>query len=131
MIALDANLLIRLIVEDDFKQAEAAESLLKNAGDVFFIPDLVLAELVWVLERRYAFSKPEVEQVLSELLGRRDVVFEDESRVRAAVRAYGGGLDLADGLIVETAREIGCRSLASFDDVLVSKYPSFVLRPES
>ena len=131
MIALDTNVLLRLITEDDPVQARGVEVFLKNTEGPFFIPDLVMAELAWVLQRRYAWTRPEVGSILLALLDRRDVVFEDEERVRAAVRGFIEGLDLSDGLIMGVARAAGCDQLASFDDVLKTKVPGFIVRPDS
>ena len=47
MIALDTNVLVRLITRDDAAQAAAVDALLSTPGEVFFLPDLVLAELAW------------------------------------------------------------------------------------
>ena len=129
MIALDTNILVRLITGDDPVQAREAEALLKSGEDAFFIPDIVLAELTLVLMRRYAFSRRDVGEVLSALLDRRDVVFEEEERVRAAGGGFVEGIDLADGLIMEISRAAGCARLASFDEALKIKDPEFILRP--
>ena len=131
MIALDTNVLVRLITGDDPVQAREIEVFLEKTEGPFLIPDLVMAELAWVLQRRYGFARAEVGDVLLALLNRRDVVFEDEERVRVAVRYFIEGLDLADALIVEIARAAGCDRLASFDDSLKAKAPGFVVKPES
>ena len=129
MIALDTNVLVRLITRDDAAQAAAVDALLSTPGKVFFLPDLVLAELAWVLARGYAYARVEVAQVMSALLDRVDVVFEDEERVRTAVRLYAGGLDLADALILGKAREEGCSALASLDDAFARVDPGYVSSP--
>jgi predicted nucleic acid-binding protein len=58
-------------------------------------------------------------------------VFEDEGRVRTAVRGFIEGLDMADALIIGIAQAAGCDRLASFDDALKAKAPGFIVRPES
>ena len=131
MIALDTNVLVRLITGDDPVQAREIEVYLEKTEGPFLIPDLVMGELAWVLQRRYGFRRTEVGDVLLALLNRRDVVFEDEERVRVAVRSFIEGLDLADALIVEIARAAGCDRLASFDDSLKAKAPGFIIKPES
>ena len=131
MIALDTNVLVRLITGDDPVQACEIEVYLEKTEGPFLIPDLVMAELAWVLQRRYGFRRTEVGDVLLALLNRRDVVFEDEERVRVAVRSFIEGLDPADALIVEIARAAGCDRLASFDDSLKAKAPGFIIKPES
>lgn len=130
MIALDTNILVRLITRDDPEQAVAVDALLSSPDETFFLPDIVLAELAWVLARSYGFSRAEIMEVLAAFLDRLDVVFEDEARVRAAVRLYAGGLDLAAGLILEKARAAGCSALASFDDTLRRLDPVFIRFPK-
>jgi predicted nucleic-acid-binding protein len=131
MIALDTNILVRLITRDDPAQADAVDALLSTPDAAFFLPDLVLAELAWVLARGYAFTRAQVAEVMTALLDRLDVVFEDEERVQAAVRLYAGGLDLADALILGRAHAGGCSALASFDEALLGVDPGFIRRPES
>ena len=56
MIALDTNVLVRFLVEDDKAQAAAAAALVKRsiaAGEALFVADVVLCEVVWVLEVAY------------------------------------------------------------------------------
>lgn len=129
MIALDTNVLVRLITRDDPKQTRGTDALLSAKDQTFFLADIVLSELTWVLARCYCFSRTEVGEVLVALLDRLDVVFEDEERVRIAVRQYLDGLDLADGLILGTAKATGCEALASFDEALARINPEFVRRP--
>ena len=130
MIALDTNVMVRLITRDDPEQTRGADALLSAKDETFFLADMVLAELSWVLTRCYSFSRPEIAEVMAALLDRLDVVFEDEERVRIAVRHYLDGLDLADGLILGTAKATGCEALASFDEALGRVDPKFVRRPE-
>jgi predicted nucleic-acid-binding protein len=131
VIALDTNVLIRIITGDDPVQSRGIEAFLENTEGPFFVPDLVMAELAWVLQRRYGFTRPEVGRVLLSLLDRRDVVFEDEGRVRTAVRSFNDGLDLADALIMEVARAAGCDHMASLDDALRTRDPDFIIRPDA
>ncbi|MDD8027509.1 MAG: type II toxin-antitoxin system VapC family toxin [Acidobacteriota bacterium] len=129
MIALDTNILVRLITRDDPGQTRGVDALLSTPDETFFLPDIVLAELAWVLARSYGFSRAEIAEVLTALLDRLDVVFEDEELVRAAVRSYIQGLDLADGLILGKAWAAGCSGLASFDESFLRCEPAFVRRP--
>ncbi|MDP3982565.1 MAG: PIN domain-containing protein [bacterium] len=58
---LDANIIIRLLTGDSSKQAEAVASLLKNARpNELELPDVVLAEIVWVLQSYYSLNKPAI-----------------------------------------------------------------------
>ena len=129
MIALDTNVLVRFITEDDPQQAAASRALLETRGETFFAGDIVLVELVWVLRRLYHFSREDVVTVLQSLLDRTDFVVEDRQAAQDAVRRLAAGGDFADALILSTARAQGCSRLASFDEGMLEDSPSFVIRP--
>ncbi len=129
MIALDTNFLVRLIAGDDRAQERAVLRLLADQSTNFFISDVTLAELVWVLEGIYEFSREELVFALEALLNRADLVFEDAMRLRHAVRHLAGGGDFADALILGRAQSEGCTALASFDKGLKKRFPDFVVVP--
>lgn len=65
MIAVDTNVLVRLLIDDASapEQMELAKSLLKKVRQVF-IPQIVQIELVWVLESAYGFNKNDIIRLL-------------------------------------------------------------------
>ena len=75
---------------------ERRAPLLADRSTNFFIGDVTLAELVWVLEGIYEFNREELVCALEALLNRADLVFEDAMRFRHAVRHLAGGGDFAD-----------------------------------
>lgn len=127
MIALDTNLLVRLIAGDDRAQERAVLRLLADQNTNFFIGDVTLAELAWVLEEVYAFNREELACALEALANRADLVFEDATRVRRAIRHLAEGGDFADGLILSRAQAEGCTALASFDRGLKKRIPDFIV----
>lgn len=129
MIALDTNFLVRLIAGDDRAQERAVLRLLADQKTDFFVGDVTLAELVWVLEDVYDFSREELATALEALVNRADLVFEDAVRVRRATRHLAGGGDFADSLILGRAQAEGCAALASFDKGLKKRFPDFVIVP--
>jgi len=68
VIAVDTNVLVRLLVNDpaDQAQIEVAKNLLRTAGQVY-VPQIVQVEMVWVLETAYYFDKKAILQVLQHL----------------------------------------------------------------
>src|SRR5689334_10176951 len=104
MIALDTNVLIRVLVADDPKQTASAERLLREAaeeGELCFISDPVLCETEWVLDRYYRVSRAEILAAFESLLSRRSLFsFEDPDVLRKALDAYRQGkADFSDFLI--------------------------------
>jgi len=123
MTALDTNVLVRFLVEDDSEQTERAAALIEKAvtaEERLYVSDIVLCEVVWVLGGAYGFRKVEVTTVLSELTRARHLRFDSSDRIARSVRAFSGGHgDFADYLIREHARAAGCDHVATFDRALL------------
>lgn len=130
MIALDTNILVRFVTHDDSPQTERVFRLLARPSESFFISNLALAELVWVLGYCYHWTRAEVADALLKILHTNNVVVEDEEQVELAVLAYQRSGDLADHLLVATARQQGCNFLASFDRDLAKAHLDFVQEPK-
>ncbi len=129
MIALDTNVLVRFLVEDDAAQAEQARALLQKAVDTgsrCFVSDVVVCEVVWVLATSYKFRRAEISEVLSRLLRARNLAFSSSDQLARASESYSTGRgDFADYLIREHARASGCEAVATFEGKLL-KEPGFV-----
>lgn len=123
MIALDTNVLIRVLVADDPRQTALAERLLRDAleaGEPCFISDPVLCETEWVLDRFYRVPRAEILSALDSLLARTNLFsFEDAAVVRKALDAYQRGkADFSDFLIGAKAEARGARTTFTFDRAL-------------
>jgi predicted nucleic-acid-binding protein len=115
---LDTNVLVRFLVQDDPKQAEAARALIAGctAAEPAFIGREVLIETVWVLESAYGFRQEQVAPAILGLLEAEEIVVEAMEDAVLAVEAYGAGMaDFADHMIVAAARRAGCGTLYTFD----------------
>jgi predicted nucleic-acid-binding protein len=117
MLAIDTNVLVRLVANDDAAQASFAKEQTKNGA---WVSHLVLAECVWVLTTRFALSRADVVSTIETLLTHPNVAFEDSNVVRAALQQFGRRrtVDLSDCLILEIARKAGHKPLATFDSDL-------------
>jgi predicted nucleic-acid-binding protein len=118
MIAVDTNVLVRFLVEDDPTQSAAARHLLTAArarGEEVFLGDVVLCETAWVLQGAYRLSRPAVAAALSRLTRARGVVVEEEADLAPALAALAQGSDLADSLILARALRRGAVRLYTFD----------------
>jgi predicted nucleic-acid-binding protein len=96
MIAVDTNVLVRLLTGDDQKQAAAARSLFE-AGPIW-IAKTVLLETGWVLRSLYGFEGASIREAFTKLLGLQNVTMEDEFSVTAALRLTMHGIELADAM---------------------------------
>jgi predicted nucleic-acid-binding protein len=130
MTGLDTNVLVRYLAQDDEDQLRAVLALLLKKGATFFVPDLVLVEADWVLSSLYDWTPDEIAEALGRLLTVHNLAFEDEARIRGALRAIRHGADLSDELIVDRCRKQGCRTLATFDKEMAKRHRGFAVIPK-
>ena len=114
MRAVDANLLVRLIVRDDPDQVKAAESFVSTGA---WVPHLVLAETTWVLVAIYDRSPAQIANAIERLLNHTELTLQDADVVTRALNHYRArpSLGFSDALVLEIARKAGHLPLGTFD----------------
>ena len=125
MIALDTNLLARLLLRDDKRQHARVVQLLSGQPD-FTAPVSVMLELVWVLEVNDC-SSHEIVRGLDLLLGLPNFKPQQADVLRQALLSYAQGLDFADAL--HLALSHGSQELATFDKAFARKAGKLGLAP--
>jgi predicted nucleic acid-binding protein len=96
MLAVDTNVVVRLLVNDDLRQGAIARRLFES--EEIFVGVTVLLESAWVLESVYGLGAADAAAALRRLLGLANVRVEDAGTVAAALDAASKGLELADAL---------------------------------
>lgn len=123
MIALDTNVLVRFLVQDDEEQASAASHVIEAAiaeNESVFICLPVLCELLWLLERVYRFPQKQIATVAAALIEDTAFLIERGSELAAALKRYHSSEPgLVDLLIGEISRAEGCRATFTFDQKLL------------
>jgi len=112
MIALDTNVLVRLVTGDDAAQARRVAARI-DTGAAFFVPLTVALELEWVLRGAYSLPPDRVAATFEALLSIRNLRFADDQVITRALNQYRTGLDFADALHLEAAHN--CSAMLSFD----------------
>jgi len=119
MPALDTNVLIRYLVQDDEPQLAAARRLIRKCvaeGQTLFVPVTVALEVEWVLRSSFAYGKDEVVEALSSLLSAADLSFESERALEVALQLYrNSAADFADCLHIALVAQAGESPLWTFD----------------
>jgi predicted nucleic-acid-binding protein len=122
VIALDTNIIVRMIVQDEPRQAALAEKLVQQASDAretCFVGDPVLCELEWVLTKSYGAKRADVLAAMQELAMRDVFTFEDLDTFHWALTLYQESkADFSDALIGGRARARGARTTYTFDRAL-------------
>jgi len=119
--ALDTNVLVRWMVDDDARQAARVQKLFEEVRlqqSMLFVPSTVMLELEWVLRSRYDFDKQAVLVAFNALLETRELEFEDEPAVERALLFYReNSADFADCLHAGKCGSAGRAPMITFDDV--------------
>lgn len=124
MIAVDTNLIVRLLTEDDPGQAKRAAKTM--ASDQIFIPKTVILETEWVLRYAYEISREDICNGFRKLLGLPNLEVEDQQSVFQAISWFSKGLDFADAL--HLASSPSANSFVTFDKDFIKKARSLGLK---
>lgn len=112
---LDANVLVRHLTGDPPDQAERATRYLR-AADELLLPDLILAEVAYVLESFYETPRAQVASTLRAVLAFPAIRVMDADLLQRTIELYDVvRLDFADAYLVASAERTGVGAVASFD----------------
>jgi len=112
---VDTNILVRHLTGDPPAQARRATRYLETA-DELLLPDLIAAEVAYVLESYYEAPRAQVAEALRAILAFPSMRMVDADLLRRAVEVYEvHRLDFADAYLVASAERTGVGVIASFD----------------
>lgn len=120
MRAVDTNVLVRLVVGDDPRQAQAAEAFV---GSGAWVSQLVLAESIWVLESVYDLDAEQLAAAVEMLLNHKVLTVQESDTVARALAVFRDrpSLGFSDCLVLEVARAAGHLPLGTFDRELAAR----------
>jgi len=125
MIAIDTNVLLRYLLQDEKKQSAKADKLINGSRKVL-VTDVVLVETIWTLKgKKYKLSKDDLLLVIDGLFKEPNITFEDGQTVWRAYNAIRGSkpvkvgakkkdADFADALILEKSKYVASNTGESF-----------------
>ena len=117
MVAVDTNVLVRLVIADHATQAARAAAVFRS-GPVF-IAKSVLLEAIWVLRYSYELEAEAILRSLRAVLGLENVSVEDPTAITVALRLLERGLDFADALHIASSAQ--AERFVTFDTKLVKR----------
>ena len=126
MIALDTNMLARLLLQDDAAQYRRVKALFETR-QIFTAPITVMLELVWVLESRN-ISSSKITAGLTALIDLPNFKPERADALHEALRNYKAGMDFADALHLALSEEQ--QKFMTFDRIFVKKSQKRGLKPD-
>ena len=124
MIAFDTNLLLRLTVLDDAKQAQAAGAIVERAlaaRDEIYINPVALSEFTWTLDRTYKANRREQAAAVRQFLDCPPYRMFDSAVVESALDYFESSkADFSDCLIGAMNKAIPARTTYTFDKAAAS-----------
>jgi predicted nucleic acid-binding protein len=112
---VDTNVLVRHLTGDPPSQAARATRYLEGA-DELLLPDLILAEVVYVLESYYETPRAQVAETLRAVLAHPPIRVVDQQLLQRAIEVYDRDrLDFADAYLVASAERTDVGAIVSFD----------------
>jgi len=114
MRAVDTNVVVRIVIRDDLRQAASADRFIEKGA---WVSSLALAEAMWVLGSAYGMEARDLATAVEMLLNHKDLTLEDSDAVAAALASFRSrpALGLSDCLLLELARKAGHLPLGTFD----------------
>jgi predicted nucleic-acid-binding protein len=127
MIAVDTNIIVRLMTEDDKSQYQKSVNLFRRHD--IFISITVLQETEWVLRYSYQFNRRDINNALLGLAGLENVYIDNPTVLMQALDWHAEGMDFSDALhLSHSARD---NLFYTFDQKLIStasKVTSYTLK---
>src|ERR1700693_1610839 len=112
MTALDTNLLVRVLTNDDAVQSQRAAAFMLGQ-DRLYVLKTVLLEIEWVLRSSYGFDREAISLGLRSVIRTPNFLIQDEKAVLVALEWYEEGMGFADA--IHLASISGDTEFATFD----------------
>ncbi len=115
MLAVDTNVVVRFLTDDDLAQAARARTIFQQ--ETVLLVKSVLFETEWVLRSLYRFDPIRIIDAFTSLIALPNVECEDIGSVANAIEWVRTGMDFADALHLASATVAG--RFATFDRKLI------------
>ncbi len=116
---IDANIILRFLTNDEPKMAQDCQSLLQKAEEnreQLYLPDIVLADIVWMLEKFYKLRKSEIRELILPVIGLRGMRCNSKTTIRRALHIYvERNIDWTDAFVAASMLSAGQEEIYSYD----------------
>lgn len=119
MRAIDTNILVRLLINDDTKQCQIVYKLFNDCyqqKEQLFVSTIVIVETIWVLNKHYQMPRNEVIQAINDVLSMSVLIIENHDEISTALSiGTNNTYDLSDLIIGLIAKKNTCNTTLTFD----------------
>jgi len=122
MIAIDSNVLLRYLLNDDKAQSKKSRDLIRS-GELILVTDIALVETVWTLKgKQYKADKETIITILNSLIEEPYIIFENAYVVWAALNDYRKAKPI---------KVAGKNKMADFPDALIANKARYVANEQN
>ena len=130
MIAIDTNVLLRLLVRDHAEQVRAVERFVSthfSTEDPGYVSRVVIAETAWVLKDVYGYERQQIANAIRAVMNVSELQLESADEINAAIADYEqSSAGFTDCLLARTNVAAGCDYTVTFDRK-AARLPGFEL----
>jgi predicted nucleic-acid-binding protein len=116
---IDANVVLRYLTNDVPDQARQTEELFKRVEEGkedLFLPDIILADIIWILERYYKQTREDIREWLTAIIGLQGLRLSDKDMSLNALDIYvDKKIDWSDAFTASQMLQRGITKIYSFD----------------
>lgn len=112
---LDTNFILRFLLKDHPIQSEAARTIIKTKTAALFVPDIVIAEVIWVLTSFYKLSREETDEKIYHFLGLNSIYSNKDILIRALYFYRNFNISFIDSYLASFCEEKKLDGIYSFD----------------
>lgn len=119
MRTIDANIILRYLTNDVPDQAKQVEELLKRVeegNEDVFLPDIILADIIWILEGYYKQTRDDIREWITAILSLQGLTFSDKDTALNALDIYmDKRIDWSDAFSASQMLQREITEIYSFD----------------
>ena len=116
---IDANIILRFLTNDDPEKATACESLLsrvESGQEQVYLPDLIIADIIWTLEKYYRVEKRKIREMMIRILAPESLYCSSKSQVLSALAIYTSKkIDWTDAFVAAQMIASDLKEIYSYD----------------
>ena len=91
MRTIDADVILRYLTNDVPEQAKQVEELFNRVevgNEDVFLPDIILADIIWILEKYYKQTREDIREWITAILSLQGLTFSDKEMALNALDIY-------------------------------------------
>lgn len=114
MALIDANYILRYLLQDNPKQFLIVKEVIENQE--ISLTDFIFAEVVYVLEKVYLVPRKDIKNVLGSLVAYKNLFLDNKKGILKSLEIYSESkIDFADALLIAYHQDSTNSILYTFD----------------